>query len=198
MSSALAPAGPTAPIAAAWADAPIRAVTAAAILGTDPTTFRPSEPLTRAELAEALAAWGKPSEPLVDPARPVTVRELDARLVAALGLLPAARRIRIAARDAGLAPSSMLGTETIARLLGLRFNHPLGSDDLELLPMQPATRAEAAYSLAHALQLTPEQIESLDELSQTFSVPALGDWQRAVLGRALRFVGYPYVWAGTS
>ena len=124
--------------------------------------------------------------------------ELDAQLVAALGLTPAARRIRIAARDAELAPTSRLGTETVARLLGLRLNHPQGSDDLELLPSQPATRAEAAYSFARAVSLTAGQVTWLDQLSQTFSLPELETWQRAVLGRALRFVGYPYVWAGTS
>ena len=181
-----------------WADAEIRTVTAVAILGNDPATFRPADPLTRGELAEAIVAWGKPFAAPADPSRLVTMRELDAQLIGALGLLPAARRIRIAARDAGLAPTSMLGTETVARLLGLRLNHPMGSDDLELLPSQPATRAEAAYSLARALKLTTGQITWVDQLSQTFSLPDLGDWQRAVLGRALRFVGYPYVWAGTS
>ena len=198
VSSTAATAGPLAPIEVSWADAQIRTVTAAAILGVDPATFRPSEPLTRGELAEALAAWGKPAATPVDPTRFVTMRELDSHLVGALGLLPAARRIRIATRDAGLAPTSMLGTETVARLLGLRLNHPRSSDDLELLPSQPATRAEAAYSLARALKLTAGQITWLDQLSRTFSLPELGDWQRAVLGRALRFVGYPYVWAGTS
>ena len=196
--SPIAPEGTVTPVKPSWADAQIRTVTAAAILGVDPATFRPSDPLTRGELAEALAAWGKSVATPVDPTRVVTMRELDAQLVGALGLLPAARRIRIAARDAGLAPTSMLGTETVARLLGLRFNHPLGSDDLELLPSQPATRAEAAYSLSRALKLTTGQITWLDQLSQTFSLPELGDWQRAVLGRALRFVGYPYVWTGTS
>ena len=141
------------PVKASWADAQIRAVTAAALLGADPTTFRPNEPLTRGELADALAAWGKPSAMPADPTHVVTMRELDAQLVGALGLLPAAKRIRVAARDAGLEPTSMLGTETVARLLGLRLNHPQGADDLELLPAQPATRAEAAYSLAKAVAL---------------------------------------------
>jgi cell wall-associated NlpC family hydrolase len=195
---AMAPALPLTPIKASWADAQIRTVAAAAILGADPATFRPSDPLTRGELAEALATWGKPVGTPADPTGFVKMRELDAQLVGALGLLQAARRIRIAARDAGLAPPPMLGTETVARLLGLRLNHPRGSDDLELLPSQPATRAEAAYSLARALKLTAGQITWIDQLSQTFSLPELGDWQRAVLGRALRFVGYPYVWAGTS
>jgi cell wall-associated NlpC family hydrolase len=189
---------PATPVAASWADAQIRTVTAVAILGDDPATFRPSDPLTRGELADALAAWGKPAAVPADPTSLVTVRELDAQLVGALGLLPAARRIRVAARDAGLAPVPILGTETVARLLGLRLNHPEGSDDLELSPSQPATRAEAAYSLARALALTPGQLSWLDQLGQTFSLPALDDWQRAVLGRALRFVGYPYVWSGTS
>ena len=181
-----------------WADPQIKIVTAAAILGTDPTRFRPTDPLTRGELAAALVSWGKAAATPVDPTRPVTMRELDAQLVAALGLQPAARRIRIGVRDAGLQPTSMIGTETVARLLGLRLNHPQGSDDLELLPSQPATRAEAAYSFARALALTPGQITWIDQLTQTFSIPELDDWQRAVLSRGLRFVGYPYVWAGTS
>ncbi|MSO94783.1 MAG: hypothetical protein EXQ81_03190 [Thermoleophilia bacterium] len=192
------PGGSLPPVVVSWASAQIRAVTAASILGTDPATFRPDDPLTRGELAAALVAWGKSPVAPADPGHLVTIRELDAQLVGALGLTPAARRIRIAARDAGLAPTSMLGTETVARLLGLRVNHPLGSDELELLPQQPATRAEAAYSLARALALTSGQITWLDQVSQTFSVPETGDWQRAVLTRALRFVGYPYVWAGTS
>ena len=49
-------------------------------------------------------------------------------------------------QDGQLAPTSRLGTETVARLLGLRLDHPQGQDELELLPTQPATRAEAAYS----------------------------------------------------
>ena len=92
----------------------------------------------------------------------------------------------------------MLGTETVARLLGLRLNHPREAEELELLPSQPATRAEAAYSLARLMGLTAYQTEAIDQLTQTFSMPDLGTWQRAVLERAVRFVGYPYVWAGTS
>ena len=197
--SIVAPAAPAPASRASWADAQIRVVTAVAILG------RRSGDVQARSTPSRGASWptrSRPGESLLpvpaDPARLVTMRELDAQLVGALGLLPAARRIRIAARDAGLTPTSMLGTETVARLLGLRLNHPQGSDELELLPSQPATRAEAAYSLARALKLTPGQVAWLDQLSQTFSLPELDDWQRAVLGRALRFVGYPYVWAGTS
>jgi hypothetical protein len=149
IAAAVQPPTPPAPVAAkatSWADLQIRTVTAAGILGDDLATFRPADPLTRGELADALVAWGKPAATPADPSKLVTMSELDAKLVSALGLTPAARRIRIAARDAELAPTSRLGTEAVARLLGLRLNHPQGSDDLELLPSQPATRAEAAYS----------------------------------------------------
>ena len=186
------------PTSKSWADPQIRAVTALGILGSDAAIFRPADQLTSGELSDALAAWGRPGPAPADPTRLVTMSELDSRLVGALGLQSAAKRIRVAALDAGLVPTSRLGTETVARLLGLRLNHPQGSDDLELLPTQPATRAEAAYSLARAIALTPGQVTWLDQLSRTFALPELGEWQRAVLERALHFVGYPYVWAGTS
>jgi hypothetical protein len=189
---------PSVPGARSWADAQIQVVTSVGILGTDPASFRPNDPLTRGELAFALAAWGKRVATPGGPDRLVTIRELDAQLVGVLGLTGAAKRIRSAAQIAGLGPTGMLGTETVVRLLGLRFNHPQAQDELELLPNQPATRAEAAYSFARALKLSAGQVTLLDNLSQTFSVPEISELQRTVLTRALRFVGYPYVWAGTS
>ena len=198
VSQAIAAPRSSAPVVRSWADAQIKLVTAAGMLGSDAETFRATDPLTRGELATALGAWGEHATIPADPGRLVTMRELDAQLVGALGLGEAARRIRTSAQAAGLAPTAMLGTETVARLLGLRMNHPQGQDELELLPTQPATRAEAAYSFARALALTPGQISWLDQLSQTFAPSDLGEWQSAVLTRALRFVGYPYVWAGTS
>jgi cell wall-associated NlpC family hydrolase len=160
--------------------------------------LHPNDPLTWGELAYALLAWGHPISLPVDLTRPVTIRDLDARLVAALGLLPASRAIRLAARDAGLNPIPSLGTETVARLLGLRLNHPAAQDQLELLPAQPATRAEAAYSFARALNVSDWQRQQVLNAGSGLTLPDLTDWQRTVLTRAIRFVGYPYVWTGTS
>ena len=74
--------------------------------------------------------------------------QLDARLVRALGLGAEAATFYQAAAAAGLRPPARFGTEVVARLLGLRTNHPAGQDDLERLPSDPAPRAEAAYSAA--------------------------------------------------
>lgn len=193
---------PTAPVAAksppSWATAQIAAVVGAGLMGPDVASFRPDDRLTRGELYEALVAAGRRAAPPADPGRAVTIRELDAKLVAALGLTAAARTIRLAARDAGLEPTQHLGTETVARLLGLRFNHPQTSEQLELRPSQPATRAEAAHSLARLLQLREGDVQALAAQAASFALPELSDWQRVVLSRALGLVGYPYVWAGTS
>jgi cell wall-associated NlpC family hydrolase len=181
-----------------WAAPQIASVVVAGLMGPDVASFRPDDPLTREELHDAIVALGKPHQAPTDSTRIVTVRELDAQLVAAAGLLPAARAIRLAARDAGLDPTDMLGTETVARLLGLRFNHPQGSDDLERSPKQPASRAEAAYSLAKLRLLDPARVAAIQQLATTFTLPALTDLQRGVLARAVRLVGYPYVFAGMS
>ena len=187
-----------APVSSAWASQEIATVVDSGLLGPSVDEFRPDDPLTWGELADALAAWGHPIAPPADPERRVTIRDLDARLVAALGLLPASRAVRLAARDAGLNPIASVGTETVARIVGLRLNHPATQDQLELLPAQPATRAEAAYSLARATTVSDWQKQQVMSETAALTFPDLTDWQRIVLTRALRFVGYPYVWTGTS
>ncbi len=199
-----APAGPGDELSASatatksWAAPQIASVVLAGIMGPDVASFRPDDPLTRGELHEAILALGKPHSAPLDPTRLVTMRELDAQLVAAAGLLPVARAIRLAARDGGLEPKDLLGTETIARLLGLRVNHPIGSESLERAPNEPASRAEAAYSLAKLRQLDAARIAAVRDTAATFTVAELGEWERQVLVRALRFVGFPYVFSGTS
>lgn len=184
--------------ARSWAAPQIAAVVAAGLMGPDVALFRPDGLVTRGELYDALVAAGRPASPPADPARPVTIRELDAKLVSALGLSAAARTIRLAARDAGLEPTQHLGTETVARLLGLRLDHPRAREYLEPAPSQPATRAEAAYSLARLLKLGEPAVRALAAQAQSFALPELSEWQRVVLARALRLVGHPYVWAGAS
>ena len=103
--------------------------------------------------------------------------ELDRALVRAAGLLGSARHVLAEARAAGLAPPARFGSEVVARLLGLRYNHPSNRDGLELLPGDPATRAEAAYSFAKLLELSPWTAPSAKARAD-FDLPELTDWQR--------------------
>jgi cell wall-associated NlpC family hydrolase len=130
--------------------------------------------------------------------QPVTMRQLQISLVGYLGLEDAAQAVRAALQQAALDPPQGAGSEVVARLLELRTNHPASQESLELLPTQPATRAEAAYSLARLLQLDQASIDWVRESALSFALPPLGDWQRKVLARAVHFIGYPYVWGGTS
>jgi cell wall-associated NlpC family hydrolase len=190
--------GVASPPISSWDPQDVQKMIETGIFDATVETFRPNDPLTWGELADVLGRWGRGIQPPADPARLVTVRQLDAQLVAALDLLPSSRAIRIAARDAGLSPIPSLGTETVARLLGLRTNHPAGQDGLELLPTQAVTRAEAAYSLARALTVSDWQLQQVTAQTSTVTFPQLTEWQQNVLTRALRFVGFPYVWTGTS
>jgi cell wall-associated NlpC family hydrolase len=134
----------------------------------------------------------------ISPARPVSIKKLDAALVAYLGLGKAARQIQAALQTAGLRPPPNTGTEAVARMLGLRLNHPAGDDSLELLPNQAATRAEAAFSFAQLLELNDWSASAVQEAAATFTLPDLTSWQRDILTTAVHYVGYPYVWGGTS
>ncbi len=181
-----------------WDPDEVTTVVLDGLLGPTVSEFHPTDPLTWGDFANALAAWGYPVATPVDPALPVTVRQLDARLVGVLGLQPAAQAIRIGARNAGLKPIPSLGTETVARLVGLRINHPAAQDNLELLPDQPATRAEAAYSLAHALNVSDWQKHQVLNAAPAFTPPVLTKWQRSVPTGVPPFGAYPYVLTGPS
>src|SRR4051794_32337182 len=118
-----------------WAQPQIRLVTARGLMGGDATKFKPDLPLTQDALAEVVAdITDEAASTTSAPETPVTMTGLDASLVRALGLRDAAAAFAAGARAAGLAPPTRFGNEAVARLIGLRTNHPTGQDSLELLP----------------------------------------------------------------
>ncbi|MEX1357956.1 MAG: NlpC/P60 family protein [Gaiellaceae bacterium] len=185
--------------AATWAKREIKLVVGQGLMAPDVESFRPADPLTRAELAELVTGLtGLAPRAPAKPGTNVTMAELDRRLVGALGLQDAAAAFAAGAQAAGLQPPARFGNEVVARLLGLRTNHPAGRDDLERQPSEPASRAEAAFSAARVLSLDGWEGESVRESALSFALPELEPWQRQVLRTAFSLIGYPYVWGGES
>src|SRR5213080_1967273 len=184
--------------ATSWAQAELKAVVAAGLMAKE-AAAHPNDPLTRSEL-ETLTAGLLHVPPATSsaPTASVTISGLDARLVTTLGLGDAAKLFQQDAKNAGIAPPARFGTETVARLLGLRTNHPAALDKLELSPSEPATHAEAAYSAARILHFGEWDVPDTEELAPTFVLPLLTPWQQRVLNTAVKFIGYPYVWGGES
>src|SRR5262249_3044505 len=146
---------------------------------------------------------GTTSAPTVsNPTGQVTMAQLDRSLVQTLGLGNAAKEFAQGARAAGLTVPGRFGFEVVARLLGLRINHPAAQDFIELRPQDPATRAEAAYSAAQILDFgqldNSWQIAEVQSLADSFELPQLNDWQRQILAVAFSKIGMPYIWGGTS
>jgi cell wall-associated NlpC family hydrolase len=183
-----------------WAKREIKVVVAHGLMAKSVQTFKPNNVLTRSalnNLVAGLSTTTKPQTPSASTA-PVTMAQLDATLVTALGLRGTAAELTTAARAAGLRPPSRFGTEVVARLLGLRTNHPTQMDAIELRPSDPATRAEAAYSAAQILGFSGWETESVEEAATALQLPTYTPWQQRILSTAVHFIGFPYIWGGTS
>jgi len=201
------PAPPPAPAPAPVVTTPV--VTTTAPTETTPTTTAPTttEPTTTTVAtttapAPTVPAPTPPPPQVANPDGVVTMAGLDTRLVSLLGLSKAAAEFQQKAKAAGLVVPPRFGTEVVARLLGLRIDHPAAQDFLELLPGDPATRAEAAYSAAQIAGFgwlgNGRQIAAVQSAADSFALPPLNDWQKRILNTAVQRIGMPYVWGGTS
>ena len=182
------------------------------LIPTDPTTTTTTTPTTTTTTTIVGTTTAAPTvtttptvtipdapKQLANPTKPVTMTQLDQRLVQTLGLGKAATEFAHGAKYAGLKVPARFGSEVVARLLGLRLNHPASQDSLELLPSNPASRAEAAYSTAQILDFQGWEIPAVQQLADTFALPSdLTDWQKAILNTAFARIGMPYIWGGTN
>ena len=83
-----------------------------------------------------------------------------------------------------------------SRQLQLRFNHSTEADGHEVTPNQAIDRGEVAYMFWRAYAVSGEWMlyGLADYKSVTF--PPLSERQKEIASFALKFVGYPYIWAG--
>ena len=175
-------------------------VVRAGLMSKLPGGFHGEQPLTSDQLGQAFTALsaktGEPAPRL--SAAPITVTKFDAAVVSQLGLDDAAQVFENEARRAGLQPPSYFGTEVVARLLSLRFNHPFPNEQLELYPWDTITRAEAAWSLAQVLHFGGWEGDYVRSVAARFQLPAYTPDQLTPLRLAVSKIGMPYVWGGET
>jgi cell wall-associated NlpC family hydrolase len=147
----------------------------------------------------ASASVTNPPPPVVRTAQnPVSLVTFDRMVVEQLGLRDVAAHVLSVAQAAGLRPPYYFGSEVVARFLELRYDHPAGSDRLELFPNDPITRAEAAWSLAQVMRFGSWNVDYAREALSAFALPRMSPAQLQALQIAVSRIGYPYVWGGTT
>lgn len=91
---------------------------------------------------------------------------------------------------------SYLPAIVASRQLELRYNHPTSADGHEATPKEPIDRAEIAYMFERAYKLASDwQLYGLSGYKDVSFAP-LSDRQKQIVRFALKYVGYPYIWAG--
>jgi cell wall-associated NlpC family hydrolase len=166
--------------------------------GSASLTGQQANPVMRALRRRLLSTGMAPPGPVRTSQNPVNVTTFDAMLVDQLGLRAAAAHVQAVASAAGLTPPSYFGTEVLARFLGLRYDHPAGTDQLELYPYNAITRAEAAWSLARVLGFSSWDVPYAQQSLSPFQLPQMTANQLQTLRIAVSRIGYPYVYAGTT
>jgi cell wall-associated NlpC family hydrolase len=212
-SSALAAAPASAAVTLGnWDSAQQRQVVKDGLMAAPGGSFQGAAPLTAAQANASMAAVAakvdtgastgtagtEPVHAVQIGAGAVTVVRFDALVVDQLGLADVASHVQSVAATAGLAPPAYFGTEVVARYLGLRYDHPSGTDQLELFPSDPITRAEAAWSLAQVAGFGSWTVDGARQTLSSFALPAMSANQRQALRIAVSRIGYPYVYAGES
>jgi len=191
-----------------WDAAQQRQVVKDGLMGAPGGSFGGAAPLTAAQANASMAAVATrlgtpdgqtaPVHTVQIAGGPVTVTRFDALMVDQLGLADVASHVQTVAAAAGLNPPAYFGTEVVARDLDLRYDHPSGTDQLELFPSDPITRAEAAWSLAEVAGFGSWNVDGARETLTQFALPAISANQRQALRIAVSRIGYPYVYAGES
>ena len=126
----------------------------------------------------------------------VTVVYVHKVLIRTLGLQAAAASIDALHMTKGtpFKTPRNLGSTLLGMRLGLRYNDP--DETKDVLPTTELPRDQVAYSLYKAATLDPWIVPYLDAQYADMTLPNMVPARQALVEWGLRYVGYPYVWAG--
>src|SRR6266496_1109979 len=96
------------------------------------------------------------------------------------------------------APATMAGLDaSLIKALGLRDAAGAFASGARAAGLAPPSRF-GNDSAARILDLGEWETQRVRDAALTFELPDLTSWQRQILRTAVSFIGYPYIWGGTS
>lgn len=133
-----------------------------------------------------------------EPTGRVAKVALDRALVRALGLTAEIRGLSRMTTEDGtrLRRPSGFAEMVLAQELGLHYNHPVGDGERrELLPTTAVRRADAAQALYRAASAAGTWRVTSLERYRRIVLPNMTEDQQAAIEFAMRYAGYPYIYA---
>jgi hypothetical protein len=127
----------------------------------------------------------------------VTARGAHRSLVRALGMGDTAAALdRLATTDGdGFHTPSLFGINLLAMRLGLRYNNKV-DESQDVTPFSRLRRKQLAWSLYRATTLPDWVVPYLEDQYAGMTLPKMGPARRSIVNWGVRYVGYPYIWAG--
>ena len=162
------------------------------------TDLDPSDPAHRwAAVAVAHGWMTRSTSGRFDPANVVTAQGIHRSLVRVLGMGPTAAALnRLSTTDGyRFGTPRSFGTDLLAMRLGLRFNNRV-DESQDVTPGTRLRRKQAAWSLYRATTLADWVVAYLEDQYADMVLPQMSERRRAIVDWGVRYVGYPYIWAG--
>lgn len=131
------------------------------------------------------------------PDKPVTMTTVHRVLVLALGMRSTAKQLNALHTRDGVAfdTPTNFGTTLLGMQLGLRDSND-AEDDQDVHPSSPMPRKQVAYSIYRAKLVTASTVSYYRDMYAGIVLPKLGPARRAIVQWGIKYVGYPYIWAG--
>ena len=132
-----------------------------------------------------------------NPDAAITARGAHRSLVLALGMGSTAAALDRLRADDGyeFRTRAMFGFNLLALRLGLRYNNKF-DEAQDVTPRDRLRRKQAAWSLYRATTLPAWVVPSLVDQYAGMTLPAMNPTRRSIVNWGVRYVGYPYIWAG--
>jgi cell wall-associated NlpC family hydrolase len=160
--------------------------------------LEPTDPFHRFAAIAVQRGWmGRGPGGRFNPDAFVTTRQVHRSLVFALGMRSTATALDDLATTDGYAfdTPKLFGATLLGMRIGLRFNNKV-DEAQDVTPTTRLRRKQAAWSLFRATTLPSWVVPTLEDQYADMALPDMGPSRRAIVDWGVRYVGFPYIWAG--